>query len=100
MSGKDNVRRFTFRIHLSDGRVLDVLRECDRPIPPDPMWVLNDQREIYTASHNNGWARVKTTEGHMEQINTEHIVSLSLIKVEEGIDIEKVKERYNLNKER
>ena len=91
---KDNVRRFTFRIHLTDGRYLDIVRECDRPIPPTPEWVLNDQREILTAPYNGGWTRVITTEGHHEQIQTEHITSISLIDIQQGLDLDAVKERY------
>lgn len=96
MAGKDNVRRFTFRIHLTDGRYLDVIRECDRPIPPDPMWVLNDQREIYTAAVNQGWARVITIDGSYRTVNVDHIVSIDIIDIAEGIDINAIRERYNL----
>ena len=96
---KSNVRRFTFRIHLSDGRYLDILRECDRPIPPKHNWVLNDQREILTAPYNKGWSTVKTINGHWEQVQSNHIVSISLIDVKEGIDINTIKERYNIGKE-
>ena len=98
---KSNVRRFTFRINLTDGRYLDILRECDRPIPPKWDWVLNDQREIMTAPYNNGWTRVKTIDGHHEQVQTSHIVSISLIDVKEGVDINSVKERFGIgiNKE-
>lgn len=96
MLAKNNVRRFTFRLHLTDGRYLDVLRECDRPIPPEQNWVLNDQREIMTAPYNKGWTRVKTVEGHYEQVQTSHIVSISLIDVKEGIDTNSIKERYGI----
>ena len=98
MLQKDNVRRFTFRVHLTDGRYLDILRECDRPIPPTHDWVLNDQRELMTAPHNNGWTRIKNKEGHWEQVQTSHIVSVSLIDVQEGIDINAKMKEYGIRK--
>lgn len=84
---KDNIRRFTFRIHLTGGVYHDVLRECDRPKPPDPWWVLSDQLSLYTSIANKGWVRIKTIQGEMKMVQLRHVISLDLIDIKEGLDI-------------
>lgn len=91
----DNVRRFLIAIVMSNGKEYKLIRECARPIPPTGDWVVSDFRGIIA---NGTHLNIETVDGVHVSIRSSEIAAIELLHTKEGLNIEEMKERYNLAK--